>query len=135
MLTRRGFLKGLLSSVAAGALIKNGIVQPEQVLAEARPWTIDMGANTWRNSQPMTLDIKWYEATGPAYDDLGGFLVPAEWGKDWIDTLPPFHVNCRCTLPMPLLVPQELLDDAGKGWDYLHVRLVGYEQVDNAPAH
>ena len=34
MLTRRNFLRGLLSSVAAGALVKNGILRPEQVIAE-----------------------------------------------------------------------------------------------------
>lgn len=54
MLTRRNFLKGLLSSVAAGALIKNGILQSEQVIAEPGPWTIDMGANTWRRPKPIS---------------------------------------------------------------------------------
>jgi len=48
MLTRRNFLKGLLSSVAAGALIKNGILQPEQVIAEPERRVFDMAANTWR---------------------------------------------------------------------------------------
>lgn len=58
MQTRRTFLKGLLSSVAAGALIKNGIIRPEQVIAELRPWTIDMAAHTWRenwNEWPLCL--------------------------------------------------------------------------------
>jgi hypothetical protein len=57
MQTRRTFLKGLLASVAAGALVKNGVLQPEQVIAETRPWTIDMAANTWRRY--TTLATVW----------------------------------------------------------------------------
>jgi hypothetical protein len=49
MLTRRNFLKGLLSTVATGALVKNGIVQPEQVIAEPKRRVFDMAENTWRS--------------------------------------------------------------------------------------
>ena len=58
MLTRRNFLRGLLSSVAAGALVKNGVLQPGQVIAEPERRVFDMAANTWRenwNEWPLCL--------------------------------------------------------------------------------
>ena len=147
MLTRRGFLKGLLSSVAAGVFIKNGIVQPEQVLAEPKRWTIDMAANTWRQ--------RWTTLSA-SFD--GRYTHVAIWDRELstselLDlTGLPIHVNCRCTLPMPLQVSQELLDDAQGGFlipkhisdDLLcclrtsgvarrtSVEFQWYEQVDNA---
>ena len=47
MLTRRGFLKGFLASVAAAALVKNGVIQPERRI-------FDMAANTWRDQITAT---------------------------------------------------------------------------------
>ena len=51
MQTRRNFLKGLLTAVAAAALVKNGVIRPGRAIAEPRPWTIDMAANIWRDQK------------------------------------------------------------------------------------
>ena len=64
MLTRRGFLKGFLASVAAGALVKNGVIQPEQVIDKPEPWTIDMAANTWRD-QVLTFRFERVDKLWP----------------------------------------------------------------------
>lgn len=106
MLTRRNFLKGLLSSVAAAALVKNGIVQPER-------WTIDMGANTWRQRW-TTMTAAWN----------GKIVHYAIWDRalsaqeimslstfDSVE-LSPLHYNCQCVLASPPLISQELLDDS-----------------------
>ena len=69
--TRRNFLKGLLSSVAAGALIKNGILQPEQVIAEPKRRVFDMGANTWRESRPISSILKWMPPLRPLWPMVG----------------------------------------------------------------
>ena len=58
MLTRRGFLKGLLSSVAAAALVKNGIVQPEQIIAEPDRRIFDMAENTWRRQARRVIRVE-----------------------------------------------------------------------------
>ena len=57
MLTRRDFLKGLLSSVAAGALVKNGVLRPEQVIAEPERRVFDMAANTWRREWTTMVTV------------------------------------------------------------------------------
>lgn len=77
-LSRRSFLRGLLSSVAAAALIKNGIVQPEQVIEEPKRRVFDMGRYTYRKSLLKLPGLRGY------------------WP---MDGLPPGHVNCRCAHP------------------------------------
>ena len=113
MLTRRNFLKGLLSSVAAGALIRNGIVQPEQVIEEPQRRIFDMGAHTYRKALLGLPGLRGY------------------WPMDGV----PFHVNCRCALPMPLRLSQELLDDACGAWDWsseVQYTAQWYEQLESA---
>ena len=85
MLTRRGFLKGLLMSVAAGALVKNGIVQPEQRIVGvdyahepdcSSVIVFDMGAHTYRKALLELPGLRGY------------------WSMD----MPPLHANCRCVI-------------------------------------
>ena len=80
MLTRRSFLKGLLASVAVGALIKNGIMQPGQVIDEPKRRIFDMGAHTYRKALLGLPGLRGY------------------WPMDRV----PEHMNCRCVI-VPVL--------------------------------
>lgn len=75
MLTRRKFLKGcLLSTVAVGALVKNGIVQPSDVIEEPKRRVFDMAENTWRRDQLLGYPVEWVDNLPPLR-----LLWPPEW--------------------------------------------------------
>jgi hypothetical protein len=114
MLSRRNFLKGLLATVATGALVKNGIVQPERVIAEPKRRVFDMAQNTWRsgngwhflagrlNELPPLRGFwpivggdgwtYWHEVHSPVYEPK-----TLEWAAtlqtEWATAEP---LNCRC---------------------------------------
>ena len=48
MLNRRQFLAGLLSTVAAAAITRNGVLRPAQEVAQPKRRIFDMAQNTWR---------------------------------------------------------------------------------------
>ena len=56
MIDRRTFLKGLLSSVTAAAVLRNGVWRPERTV-------FDMAQNTWRGLVPIrekwVIDHYW----------------------------------------------------------------------------
>jgi len=56
MWTRREFLQGLVKTIMAQSILKNGVWQPDDVNAEVPQRTIfDMAQNTWR--KPKTLNL------------------------------------------------------------------------------
>jgi hypothetical protein len=92
-MNRREFLKGLLSFATGAALVRNGIVQPEKILATPERTVFDMAANTWRKQ----LEIP---------DRLLGY--PIQWTDDvsFIDSpimlapLPSGDITIRGTYQM-----------------------------------
>ena len=98
MLSRRDFLKSLLSTVATTVLIKRSIIQPEQIIgvdwaAEGASRSVatvfDMAANTWREQSELPSMLFGYPVrewvAGPAFDSP-------------IMTAPLGRLNCRCVL-------------------------------------
>jgi len=102
--TRRQFLRNLLATVATGVLVKGGVVQPEQVIAEPKRRVFDMAENTWRQPWHVTFtesarvwQYRWSDIADE-FDRVTG-LRP-EWPIEWTATISgewyPEHVNCRC---------------------------------------
>lgn len=76
MLDRRQFLAGLLSTIAAAAVTRNGVLRPSEEIAQPERRVFDMAANTWR-------------------------IPAATWNEGLVTYWEHGHVNCRCVLPHP----------------------------------
>ena len=57
MLNRRQFLAGLLSTVAAAAITRNGVLRPAQEVAQPKRRIFDMAQNTWREGMVTYWDL------------------------------------------------------------------------------
>jgi hypothetical protein len=75
MLNRREFLRGLLATVATGALVKGGIVQPDQMIEVPERKIFDMAANTWRGHHPMDYIVNWNSEVWDAIAKMDNFGI------------------------------------------------------------
>jgi hypothetical protein len=129
VLTRRNFLRGLLSSLAAAAVAKNGVVQ----LKEPDYWcgadwakepdktsivVFDMAANTWQvKVQKFGAPIQISDELLADSDSLGGFLIPSDMSKLLLEAFDGWaemtHLPQKTRITMRHAIRDEWLDVAG----------------------
>lgn len=106
MLTRRDFLKGLLTTIAATAIARNGVLRPSEELEAPERTIFDMAQNTWREQLvathywmlSITTNLKTEQQIDLYWCTVGGVMM-----SQWLGS---FHcwpgTNTQTLGPIPL---------------------------------